>query len=99
MRKIGDTTKLPSSESILGQPSRHPRLLIEYSTNKDKVDYIYFDENRKVSHVTVSPSSDESKLKEVVKAAYPGLSGSYVFYLSVGQMKHFKIEMKPEPQV
>jgi hypothetical protein len=100
-RKIGDPKDFFFSESRKGQPSQptaHPRLRIQIDRDS-KTENIFLDQSSTVSHITVSSSSEESELEKLVTASYPGLCGSYVFYLSVGQMKHFKIEMKPQVEL
>jgi hypothetical protein len=96
IRKIGGTKVFKSPESLKGQPLRaiqHPRLHFERGGDKTE-ENIYLDHGSTVSHVNVSSSADVSELRALIKTTYPELNGCRVFYISVGQMMHFKIERK-----
>ncbi len=77
---------------------QHPRLRIEKSGGKgSKAEHIYVNNETVIHHVTVHPSFEESDLRKVVMAENLELSNvKRVIYLSVGQMKHFKLQAKPK---
>ncbi len=72
----------------------HPRLRVERSGGKgSKAENIYIDKESMIDHVTIHPSAEEHDLRIRISAAKL-CHVKRLFYISVGQMKHFKIEIK-----
>jgi hypothetical protein len=94
-RVIEDSVDLSASNQ-LSLPQSYPRLCIAFENN---IETISFDRSKEIFHVNVPPSAEESHLRNVVKEKHPTWTGSRVYYMSVGQMKHFKIEVISNDQV
>ncbi len=100
-----DSNCLESTKSRTDQPLEypiqyHPRLCLAVkNVNEKTTEKISFDHSIEICHVNVPPIVEESDLRNILNKVRSPWSFSRVFYISVGLMKHFKIEMISSYQV
>jgi hypothetical protein len=95
---------LVDEQELIGDEmiNEHSRLRIQKSRDKDKnkAENIHVDNSIKIIHVTVQPSAEVNELQTLLQTKQlKGIRNvNCVFYLSVGQIKHFVIDMKSQVQ-